>query len=144
MAHWAPYFNPHGQWTPARAKQQRIARELGRTRPLVSFPLLKEIYDKHGFSWVTLRILGDIDQHLWDRMHTLNRHGLLELSGWNKEICPNPTRGQKLANWWRLTSLGLVVLARFYDVKDEHVHIASKFWLDPEGDNINEANVLAK
>jgi hypothetical protein len=143
MSHWAPYYNPLGQWTPAWAKQQKITRELGRTRPLVSFPLLKKIYDKHGFSWVTLRIIEGLDDHLWDRMHTLERHCLLQLSEWKKDICPVPTRGQKLANWWRITPLGLITLVKFYQIKEEHYYIVSKYWLDPEGES-NETIDLAK
>jgi hypothetical protein len=138
MSHW---FNPNGQWTSAWAKSHIVTRELGRTRPLVSFPLLKKVYDKFGLSWVTLHFVEDLDQHIYDRMRSLTNHNLLELSPWREWIYPNPTRGQKHANWWRLSTLGLLILAKFYDVKDEHSHIVSKYWLDPEGDK-NEAIVL--
>jgi hypothetical protein len=130
-------------WTPELARKEMIARELRRTRPLVSFPLLKKVYDKFGIFWVTMHHVEDMDEHLWSKMHDLNRHGLLELSEWKKEINPTPSRGQKLANYWRVTPLGLIALTKFYSVKDEDVHKVSKYLLDPEGDK-NEATVLAK
>ena len=85
----------------------------------------------------------DMDEHVWTRMHDLNRHGLLELSEWKKEINPNPTRGQKLANYWRVSQLGLVTLTKFFSIKDEDMHKVSKYWLDPEGDK-NEETTLAQ